>query len=274
MLAQEAPVIAIGAHDPLSARMVESVGFAATYVGSYATSAAAHGLPDVGAVTLTELADHAARVSRSVSIPVLADAEAGFFEAANVWRTVDAFEHAGVCGIHLEDHAGGKHTDMGTSLRSLDDTLTLVQAALEARTDPNFLLIGRTDAVWVSGDLSEAVKRMQAFVEVGVDMVFPTGITPEQLATIRPEIPIPVLALGDLPRTSVAQMADAGADVIVYYGFTLSAATRGISRALSRFRVTGDIRELDEDLEDPAKLETRLGYDAYVQRALRYARRR
>jgi 2-methylisocitrate lyase-like PEP mutase family enzyme len=250
--------------------MVELAGFPATYVGSYATAAAGHGLPDVGALTLTELADHAARVCRAVSIPVLADAEAGFFDAGNVWRTVDAFERAGVCGIHLEDHAGGKHTDLGKSLRPLDDTVTLLQAALDARTDSSFAIIGRTDAVWVTGDLAEAVRRMQAFGEAGVDMVFPTGITAKQLATVRPAIPCPVFVLGDLPEASTEQLADAGADLIVYYAFTLSAATRGISRALGRFKATGDIRELDEELEDTATLESRLGYDAYVERALRY----
>jgi alkylation response protein AidB-like acyl-CoA dehydrogenase len=108
MVASAGPVVVPGAHDPRSARLVEAAGFAATYVGSYATSAAGHGLPDVGALTLTELAEHAHRVSRAVSVPVLADAEGGFFDAANMWRTVQAFQEAGVCGVHIEDHAGAK----------------------------------------------------------------------------------------------------------------------------------------------------------------------
>jgi len=249
--------------------MVEAAGFAATYVGSYATSAAAHGLPDVGALTLTEVAEHAHRVTRAVSVPVLADAESGFFDAANVWRTVQAFEEAGVCGVHIEDHAGGKHTSLGTALRLLDETLTVLRAALEARTDPDFQIIGRTDAVWVTGDLDEAVRRMQAFAEAGVDMVFPTGISPEQLGRVRGDIPCPVLVLGDLPASSVRAMADAGADAIVYYSFTLSAATRGVDRALQRLQETGDVRELGDELEDAVTLEARLGYGEYTDRALR-----
>jgi methylisocitrate lyase len=250
--------------------MVEAAGFAATYVGSYATSAAAHGLPDVGALTLTELAEHAHRVSRAVSVPVLADAEDGFFDAANMWRTVQAFEEAGVCGVHIEDHAGGKHTSLGTALRPVDETRTILRAALDARTDPDFQIIGRTDAVWVTGDLDEAVRRMRAFAEAGVDMVFPTGISPEQLRLVRAEVPCPVLVLGDLPASSIGAMADAGADVIVYYSFTLSAATRGVGRALQRLKDTGDVRELVEELEDAVTLEARLDYDDYTGRALRY----
>ena len=270
MVASVPPVVLPGAHDPLSARMVEAAGFAGTYIGSYATAAAAHGLPDVGALTLTELAEHAHRVSRAVSMPVLADAEGGFFDAANIWRTVQAFEEAGVCGIHIEDHAGGKHTSLGTALQPLDETLALLRAALDARTDPDFQIIGRTDASWATGNLDEAVRRMRAFAEAGVDMVFPTGISPEQLSLVRGEIACPVLVLGDLPASSMRAIADAGADVIVYYSFTLSAATRGVGRALRRLQETGDVQELVEELEDAVTLEARLGYDEYTERALRY----
>lgn len=264
------PLVVPGAHDPLSARMVEAAGFPAVYVGSYATSAAGHGLPDVGALTLTELADHAARVSRAVSVPVLADAEAGFFEAGNMWRTVQAFEDAGVCGVHIEDHAGAKHTSLGTALRDLGTMLPILRAALDARTDPNFHIIGRTDAVWATGDVDEAMRRMQAFAEAGVDMVFPTGMSPEQLSLVRSEIPCPVLVLGDLPASSVSAMGEAGADVIVYYSITLTAATRAVGRVLRRLGETCDVRELDEDLEGLAELEAHLGYDQYTDRALRY----
>lgn len=273
LVASDRPVVVPGAHDPLSARMVESAGFHAVYIGSYATSAAAYGLPDVGALTLTELAEHARRVSRAVSVPVLADAEGGFFDAATMWRTVQAFEDAGVCGVHIEDHAGGKHTSLSSGLRSLDDMLAVLRSAVDARSDPDFQIIGRTDAVWVRGDLDEAVARSLAFAEAGVDMVFPTGITPDQLAEVRAQIPCPVLVLGDLPKSSVAEMADAGADVIVFYGFTVTAAARGVGRALQALERTADVRELGSVLEDAATFEERLGYDEYAERVHRYYNR-
>lgn len=272
LVAGDRPVVVPGTHDPLSARMVESAGFHAVYIGSYATSAAAYGLPDVGALTLTELAEHARRVSRAVSVPVLADAEGGFFDAATMWRTVQAFEDAGVCGVHIEDHTGGKHTSLSGGLRPLDAMVPVLRAAVDARGDPDFQIIGRTDAVWTQGDLDEAVTRMLAFAGAGVDMVFPTGITPAQLAEVRAQIPCPVLVLGDLPKSSVTEMADAGADVVVLYGFTVTAATRGVGRALEELARTADVRELDSVLEDAATFEERLGYGDYTDRVHRYSR--
>lgn len=271
LVEDEETLVVPGAYDALSARMIESAGFSAAYIGSYATSATAHGLPDVGALTLTELAEHAARVSRAVSIPVLADAEAGFFDAANIWRTVEAFENAGVCGIHLEDHGGGKHTDAGRSLQPVGEVVARIQAAVDARSDPNFLVVGRTDAVWVSGNLDEAVGRMQAYAEAGADLVFPTGVTASQLVSVRKDIPGRVMVLGDLPRASLADLESAGADVVVYYALTLAAAVHGVGSALDALARTGDVRLLDAQLEDSSTLEARLDYGGYAARAARYS---
>ncbi|WP_104523550.1 isocitrate lyase/PEP mutase family protein [Blastococcus atacamensis] len=270
LLDQPGPVVVPGAHDALSARLVEQAGYPAVYVGSYGTSAAAFGLPDVGSLTLGELADHAGRVARAVAVPVLADAEAGFFEPAGMWRTVDAFERAGVCGIHVEDHAGGKHTLEGRAVQPLELVVQRIRAAVEARTDPNFLVIARTDAIWATGNLDEALRRMAAFADAGADLVFPTGIDPATLARVRDQIPARVLVLGDLPPSSMAQLRDAGADVIVYYSFTVTAATRAISQALAGLRSTEDVRQLGDLLEDTDTFERRLPYDAYLARAQRY----
>ncbi len=109
-----------GAQDALSARLIERAGFPAVYIGSYATSAAAFGLPDVGLLTMEEMAAHAKRVADAVAIPVLADGENGWNNAANIWRTVRAFEQAGVCGIHIEDHEFGKHAEVPQVLLSTE----------------------------------------------------------------------------------------------------------------------------------------------------------
>lgn len=270
LLQEETPLVIPGAHDAVSARMVEAAGFAATYVGSYATAASAHGLPDVGALTLTELAEHAGRVARAVSVPVLADAEAGFFEAPGIWRTVEAFERAGVCGVHIEDHAGGKHTPAGRALLPVETVVQRIRAALDARTDPEFRVIARTDAVWVLDDVDEAVRRMQAFTDAGADLVFPTGIDAPTLAAVRERIPNRVLVLGDLPRSDVADLGRAGADVVVLYGFTLTAAARGVTRALEALQRSGDLRLLDDVLEDSAAFEARLDYEQYTARVAAY----
>src|SRR5688500_15893092 len=103
LLAQGGTLAVPGAYDPVSAMLIERAGFPAVYIGSYATAAARLGLPDVGLVTMEEMAAHAKAVADAVSVPVLADGENGFANAANIWRTVRSFEQAGVCGIHIED---------------------------------------------------------------------------------------------------------------------------------------------------------------------------
>ncbi len=270
LLEEKTPIIIPGAYDALSARLVEASGYGAAYVGSYGTAAAGYGLPDVGALTMNELADHACRVAEAVSIPVLADAEAGFFEAPNMWRTVRAFERAGVCGIHIEDNAGGKHSDAPQGLLPLDAVVQRLRAALAARSDPNFQIIARTDAIWVHDDVDEALLRIRAFVEAGADIVFPTAIAPRTLKAIRDQIPCRVLVLGDLPPSSVAEMEDAGADIVIYYAFCVLAAVRGLTRALDEMGRTLDVRLVGELLEDGEAFESRMGYGDFSERARKY----
>jgi 2-methylisocitrate lyase-like PEP mutase family enzyme len=270
LLEEKTPIIIPGAYDALSARLVEASGYSAAYVGSYGTAAACYGLPDVGALTMNELADHACAVAEAVSIPVLADAEAGFFEAPNIWRTVQTYERAGVCGIHIEDNAGGKHSDAPQGLLPVDRVVNRIRAALDARSDPNFQVIARTDAIWVHNDVDEALLRIRAFVEAGADIVFPTAIAPTTLKTIRDQIPCRVLVLGDLPLSSVAEMEDAGADIVIYYAFCLLAAVRGVTQALDEMGRTLDVRLVGELLEDGETFESRMGYEDFSKRARRY----
>jgi 2-methylisocitrate lyase-like PEP mutase family enzyme len=270
LLEEKTPIIIPGAYDALSARLVEASGYSAAYIGSYGTAAASYGLPDVGALTMNELADHACRVVEAVSIPVLADAEAGFFEAPNMWRTVQAFERAGVCGIHIEDNAGGKHSDVPQGLLPVDTVVKRLRAALDARTDSSFQIIARTDAIWVHDDVDEALRRIQAFVEVGADIVFPTAIAPNTLGMVRDQIPCRVLVLGDLPPSSVAEMEDAGADIVIYYAFCVLAAVRGVTQALDEMGRTLDVRLVVELLEDGETFESRMGYEDFSERARKY----
>lgn len=270
LLEEKTTIIIPGAYDALSAQLVEASGFSAAYVGSYGTAAARYGLPDVGALTMNELADHACGVAEAVSIPVLADAEAGFFEAPNLWRTVQAFERAGVCGVHIEDNAGGKHSDAPQGLLPVDTVVNRLRAALDARSDANFQIIARTDAIWVHDDIDEALLRIQAFAEAGADIVFPTAIAPKTLEKIRDQIPCRVLVLGDLPPSSVAEMEDAGADVVIYYAFCLLAAVRGVTQALDEMRRTLDVRLVGELLEDGGAFESRMGYGEFSERVRKY----
>ncbi|MDB5758039.1 MAG: 2-methylisocitrate lyase [Burkholderia sp.] len=260
-------IAAPGAYDALSGRLVEEAGYGAVYIGSYGT-AAAQGMPDVGLLSLDELAAHAKKVVDAVSVPVIADAEGGFHDPANIWRTVRAFEDAGVSAIHIEDHAGGKHTDLPQQLIPLDQMLARLRAALESRRDPNFQIIARTDAIWAQGDIGEALRRVQAFSELGVDMVFPTGANLETVDKVRAITNAGIVVI-ETPD-SEAFAAAGTADLVIYYGFCLYAAARGMSEALRAFKKRYQSSDVSSLLEPVNDFEKRLGYAEFTARARKY----
>ncbi len=268
LIAAGGTLIVPGAYDALSARLVERAGFPAVYIGSYATSAAAFGLPDVGLVTMDEMAAHARRVADAVAIPVIADAENGWNNAANIWRTVRAFEDAGVCGIHIEDHDFGKHADVPQVLLSTDEMVQKIRAAVDAREDENFLIVARTDAAWAFKDVEDAIARMNAFTAAGADLVMPVGISPMKLKALRARIAGKVVTT-DTPGRSIADEEAAGADVVLYYGLSLYAAYAGVSAALDAFKRTGDA-DAARLRDGIAEFEQFMGYADFAARAKKY----
>lgn len=268
LLAGGETLVVPGCHDPLSAMMIAEAGFPIAYVGSYATAAASLGLADVGALGLADVVDLAARVADAVDVPVVADAEGGFVEAANLWRTVRAFERAGVAAIHLEDHAGGKHTDLDQGLVPLARMEARLRAACEARSDPALQIIARTDAVWAADDPDEARRRLRAFAAAGADMLFPTGATPEMVAAFKAEVPGRYVVV-DGPGHPRFAGRETAADLVLFYGFSLFAAARGLGDALARF-AADPAAPLDDRFEPLERFEGRLGYAAFTARARRY----
>lgn len=258
-----------GAHDALSARLIEAAGFEAAYVGSYATAAARFGLPDVGLVTMDEMTAHAATVARAVDIPVLADAENGFGPAANVWRTVRAFEAAGTVGVHIEDHEFGKHADVPQRLMPAEGFVAKIRAALEAREDPDFLIVARSDAAWALGDIDETVRRLAACAAAGADLVFPTMVPPPRLAEIRGRLGAKVMVV-DTPGFSSAAESGAGADVVLHYGMTVLAAWHGVREALAAFRAGGDADAAPGLRARAAEFERFMGYEEFAARVRRH----
>lgn len=197
-------VEAPGAHDVLSARLVELAGFDAVYLGGSTTAAIEHGLPDTGVITTPELLDRARRTTDVVSVPVIADLDDGGGSPLAIRRAVRAAELAGVAAIHIEDvdYSAAKHLlhpDSGRvdptadTLRSLDDALGNLTAALDARTDPDTVVIARTDALATHG-LDVAIERAAAFSSAGVDLVFVPYLRISQLATLIEAAPCGVMA--------------------------------------------------------------------------------
>lgn len=258
-----------GATDALSAKLVEAHGFEAVYIGSYATAASRYALPDTGLLTLDDLAAQARSIAGAVSIPVIADAEGGFNDPANMWRTVQAFERAGASAIHIEDHEGaGKHTSLPQRLRPLEEAAARIRAAVEARSDPDFLVAARTDALWIGGEMGDAARRLQAYAEAGADLVFPTGASPAQLAEIRRRVDKPLMIV-DLPQGTVADEERAGAAIVLYYGLSTLVQFDALGRALETFRRTLDANKVAGYRERVQELEDFVGYREYEERARR-----
>ena len=257
-----------GAYDVLSAKLIEQAGFPAIYIGSYATAASAFGWPDVGLLDLNDLAGLAGRVARAVAVPVIADAENGFHEPANLWKTIATFEAAGVSAIHIEDHAGGKHTDRPQHLIPLEHMLAKLRAAMEARQNPDFQIIARTDAVWATHDPAEAVRRCRAFAALGVDMVFPTGADADTVERIRADSGLPVMGIetqDDADRTHAGRC-----DIALNYGFALYSITQALQQALQRYGQSDQPRALSPWLTPVREFEALFDYHGFTARAQRF----
>ena len=227
-------LVAPGATDALSAKLIEAHGFECVYIGSYATAASRFAIPDTGLLSLDALVEQARTIAAAVKLPVIADAEGGFHEAREMWRTVQAFERAGVAAIHIEDHTGaGKHTTGPQTLREAEAMAERIRAAVAARSNPDFLIVARSDAFWVSRDLEDCIARLALYVEAGADMVFPTAVGPAELAEVRRRIGKPAMIV-DMPGRTLEEHR--GASIVLYSAFSALVQFEALSEALRNFK--------------------------------------
>ena len=254
-------IAALGATDALSARLIESHGFECVYIGSYATAASRFALPDTGALALPELVEQARSIVNAVKVPVIADAEGGFHDAANLWRTVQAFEQAGVAAIHIEDHAFGKHANVAQKLRPASEAAARIRAAVDARKDPDFVIVARSDAFWVSRDLDDCIARLKLYADAGADMVFPTLVGPEELRRVKKAIDLPLMIV-DMPGRTRAEHRDAA--IVLYYAFSALVQFEALNRAIARFKSNGVLPG------GAQAFEQFLGYRDFAARARKY----
>ncbi len=185
-----------GAHDALSARIIEKTGFSAFFVGGYSATAALLGKPDISLLTLTEMVGHAARLSEAVDIPFLMDADTGYGGVLNVARTVREMERAGAAGLFIEDQVFPKrcgHME-GKQVIAAEDMIAKIKAALDARSDPDFIIMARTDALAVFG-IQEAIERGNLYHEAGADVIFVEApMSRKEMRRINREIDAPTVA--------------------------------------------------------------------------------
>jgi 2-methylisocitrate lyase-like PEP mutase family enzyme len=254
LLSRNRLLFAPGAFDGLSARMVEEAGFEAVYLsgGSVARST---GVPDLGLMTMSEVIERALQVVSAVQIPVIADADTGYGNALNVVRTVREFERAGVAAIHIEDQVTPKrcgHLE-GKEVISLGEMENKLRAALEARSDPDFAIIGRTDSRAVHG-LDDAIKRGKAFARLGVDAVFIEAAESEaELETIAKSIrDVPLMVNmfkgGKTPLLPASRLEQMGYRVAIFPSDTQRAAIYAMKETLAVLKRDGSTAAIDDRL--------------------------
>ena len=239
-------IVAPGAFDPLAARLVEEAGFPAVYMTGFGTSAALLGRPDVGLLTMTEMAGNAGRIAGCVDIPVIADADTGYGNALNVIRTVGTYEAAGVAGIHIEDQVAPKkcgHME-GKLVIPAEEMAAKVRAAVEARSQPEFVIIARTDARAVEG-LDRALDRARSYRDAGADVLFIEALVSEaeveQAALAFPDVPLLFnwAEGGKTPPVSLARLTELGYRIVIFPIGTLLAATAAMRAVLAEITRAG-----------------------------------
>lgn len=173
ILDESALVVLPGVYDALGARIVEEAGFNSVYMSGWCVEAS-YAKPDMGLLTMTEMVSRATSIVEAVDIPVFCDADTGYGNAVNVIRTVREFERGGIAGIHLEDQESPKRCGQfsGRRLISMEEMVGKIKAALDARTDPDFIIMARTDAIDMGG-IKEVIRRAQAYIDAGADLIWP-----------------------------------------------------------------------------------------------------
>ena len=246
LLASDGLITAPGAYDGLTARLVEAAGFPAVYMTG-AGASASRGYPDYGLLTLNEMVETAGVMSRSVSAPLIADADTGYGNELNVTRTVREYEGRGVAAIHLEDQVSPKRCGhlSGKEVVSRDEYLSKVRAAVAARRDPDFVLIARTDARAVLG-FEEALARANAALDAGADVAFVEAVeTVEELAAVPREVRGPclinVVPGGRTPAISASEAQRLGYRIAIHPGLSLLAVVAGVEAALEDLRSAADV---------------------------------
>lgn len=256
-----------GAFNALVARSIEKAGFDAVYVSGAGLSNAVYGLPDVGMVSMTEAVHHAHAIAAAVTLPVVVDGDTGFGEAVNAARTVREMEAAGVSAIHFEDQVLPKrcgHLD-GKELISASAMAEKLRAAVAARTDPDFLIIARTDARGVTS-FDDAVDRAKRYLDAGADAIFPEAMkTRDELSKFAEAVKAPLLAnmteFGQTPLLPLSDLQQLGYRMVIYPQTALRVAFRAIGAMLSDLKKTGDQTGWIDRMQTRAELYDILDYD-------------
>lgn len=268
-------LIVPGAFNALSAKVIADLGFQALYVTGAGVTNMWFGLPDQGFMGLHDIAEHTARIRDAVDVPLIVDADTGFGNALNVVHTVRTLERAGADCIQLEDQVAPKRCGhfSGKEVISTEEAVSKIKAAVDARRDPDLLIMARTDAAATHG-FEAAVERAQHFAEAGADILFVEAVTkaeevralPQRLS--KPQLMNMVIG-GKTPIFNADQLAELGFGIVLYANAALQGAVMGMQKALTTLREEKEVQEssgLVTPFAERQRLVNKPAWDALEQR--------
>jgi 2-methylisocitrate lyase-like PEP mutase family enzyme len=271
ILSKREAVLLPGASNALTARIIEDLGFKAIYVTGAGVTNTFLGVPDIGLISMTELANHVSAMRDVVALPLIVDADTGFGNPLNVTRTIRVLERSGANAIQLEDQEFPKRCGhfSGKSVIASTDMVQKIRAAADARIDPDLVIVARTDALATHG-FEDAMERAAAYIEAGADMTFVEAPrTKEQIAEIPRRVKAPqfinVVAGGVTPMIALDELKSMGYSMILYANAALQASIAGMQKVLKHLKARGSLDEVSAELasfEERQRLVGKPHYDA------------
>lgn len=271
-VAEETPLQVVGAITAYAARMAERTGFKALYLSGGGVAANSLGMPDLGISTMEDVLTDIRRITDVTTLPLLVDVDTGWGGAFNIARTVRSLIKAGAGALHIEDQVASKRCGHrpGKAVVSKAEMVDRIKAAVDARTDDDFVIMARTDAIAVEG-IESATERAQACVEAGADMIFPEAITTlEQYRRFRAGVKVPILAniteFGQTPLFTREELAGADVDIILYCCGAYRAMNKAALEFYETVRRDGTQKAAVPTMQTRDELYDYLGYHAYERK--------
>jgi methylisocitrate lyase len=268
----EKPLQVIGAINAYHARMAKAAGYRAIYLSGGGVAAGSLGLPDLGISTLEDVLTDVRRITDVCDLPLLVDVDTGFGGAFNIARTVKSLIKSGAAAMHIEDQVQAKRCGHrpGKAIVSKEEMTDRIKAAVDARTDPQFVIMARTDALAVEG-LDAAIERARACVEAGADMIFPEAMT--ELAMYKKfaaAVKVPILAniteFGATPLFTVKELAQVDVSIVLYPLSAFRAMNKAALNVYQTVRRDGTQKNVVDSMQTRAELYEYLGYHAFEQK--------
>ncbi|MCU8058428.1 methylisocitrate lyase [Shewanella sp. SM34] len=268
-LAKAKPLQIVGTTNAYFALMAEQTGFQALYLSGAGVANASYGLPDLGMTSMNDVLIDAGRITSATRVPLLVDIDTGWGGAFNIARTIKEFEKIGVAAVHMEDQVSQKRCGHrpNKAVVSIEEMVDRIKAAVDARTDPNFVIMARTDAVAVEG-LEAGIERAQAYIAAGADMIFAEALTElDQYRHFKAQVKAPILAnmteFGQTQLFNKEELAEAGADMVLYPLGTFRAANQAALNVMQALMNDGHQRNVLDTMQTRKDLYKYLGYHAF-----------